>query len=54
LKKSCGEATNIFKMPFEKFEVFFLNIIFLYYFIIKYIGPERVQPDSMGVGWLAT
>ena len=37
------ETTNIFKIPFEKFEVFFI-----YYFIILYIGLDPAQPSGLG------
>jgi len=33
---------NIFKIPFEKFEVFFINII------IKCIGQDLAYPSGLG------
>jgi hypothetical protein len=42
LCKTMRGTINIFKIPFEKFEVFFINII------MKYIGQDPAYPSGLG------
>jgi hypothetical protein len=49
--KTCEGPTNIFKMPFGKFEIFSFfkkNIIIKY---IKLGSAQPFEPDLAGSGW---